>query len=187
MKVAHSRPIAAPVAAPVAGARPATALRQIGRPAAPRQARRAALSVRAVAAPVKPNAPGAKAVPAVTSEEAKMLYRDMVLGREFEEMCAQMYYRGKMFGFVHLYSGQEAVATGARRAHAASIAARAARGLFPASPPPIRAPWSPPTPPAESRAAHCPPPSPSAPRRRLALTPFRPPPPPSTPTNPRQA
>lgn len=22
----------------------------------------------------------------------------MVLGREFEEMCAQMYYRGKMFG-----------------------------------------------------------------------------------------
>lgn len=30
----------------------------------------------------------------------------MVLGREFEEMCAQMYYRGKMFGFVHLYSGQ---------------------------------------------------------------------------------
>ena len=33
--------------------------------------------------------------------------RDMYLGREFEEMCAQMYYRGKMFGFVHLYSGQE--------------------------------------------------------------------------------
>ncbi len=24
--------------------------------------------------------------------------RDMYLGREFEEMCAQMYYRGKMFG-----------------------------------------------------------------------------------------
>jgi pyruvate dehydrogenase E1 component alpha subunit len=36
----------------------------------------------------------------------------MVLGREFEEMCAQMYYRGKMFGFVHLYSGQEAVSSG---------------------------------------------------------------------------
>lgn len=35
-----------------------------------------------------------------------------VLGREFEEMCAQMYYRGKMFGFVHLYSGQEAVSSG---------------------------------------------------------------------------
>ena len=26
--------------------------------------------------------------------------------------CAQMYYRGKMFGFVHLYNGQEAVSTG---------------------------------------------------------------------------
>nr|ARW69336.1 pyruvate dehydrogenase E1 component alpha subunit [Polysiphonia sp.] len=40
------------------------------------------------------------------------LYEDMVLGRYFEDMCAQMYYRGKMFGFVHLYNGQEAVATG---------------------------------------------------------------------------
>ena len=27
-----------------------------------------------------------------------------------------MYYRGKMFGFVHLYSGQEAVSTGVIRA-----------------------------------------------------------------------
>lgn len=41
-----------------------------------------------------------------------MLYEDMVLGRAFEDMCAQMYYRGKMFGFVHLYNGQEAVSTG---------------------------------------------------------------------------
>jgi pyruvate dehydrogenase E1 component alpha subunit len=40
----------------------------------------------------------------------------MFLGREFEEMCAQMYYRGKMFGFVHLYSGQEAVSTGVIKA-----------------------------------------------------------------------
>ena len=39
----------------------------------------------------------------------------MYMGREFEEMCAQMYYRGKMFGFVHLYSGQEACSTGAIR------------------------------------------------------------------------
>ena len=30
--------------------------------------------------------------------------------------CAQMYYRGKMFGFVHLYCGQEAVSTGVLRA-----------------------------------------------------------------------
>ncbi len=39
-----------------------------------------------------------------------------VLGRDFEDMCAQMYYRGKMFGFVHLYCGQEAVSTGVLRA-----------------------------------------------------------------------
>ncbi len=40
------------------------------------------------------------------------LYKDMLLGRKFEDMCAQMYYRGKMFGFVHLYNGQEAISTG---------------------------------------------------------------------------
>lgn len=40
------------------------------------------------------------------------IYEDLMLGRTFEDMCAQMYYRGKMFGFVHLYNGQEAVSTG---------------------------------------------------------------------------
>ncbi|XP_061996984.1 pyruvate dehydrogenase E1 component subunit alpha-3, chloroplastic [Rosa rugosa] len=48
----------------------------------------------------------------ITREEGLELYEDMVLGRAFEDMCAQMYYRGKMFGFVHLYNGQEAVSTG---------------------------------------------------------------------------
>ena len=48
----------------------------------------------------------------ITKEEGLQLYEDMVLGRSFEDMCAQMYYRGKMFGFVHLYNGQEAVSTG---------------------------------------------------------------------------
>ncbi|XP_026657736.2 pyruvate dehydrogenase E1 component subunit alpha-3, chloroplastic isoform X2 [Phoenix dactylifera] len=48
----------------------------------------------------------------VTRREALDLYEDMALGRSFEDMCAQMYYRGKMFGFVHLYNGQEAVSTG---------------------------------------------------------------------------
>ncbi|OAY74608.1 pyruvate dehydrogenase E1 component subunit alpha-3, chloroplastic [Ananas comosus] len=52
------------------------------------------------------------ATPAVTREESLELYEDMILGRTFEDMCAQMYYRGKMFGFVHLYNGQEAVSTG---------------------------------------------------------------------------
>nr|YP_009391456.1 pyruvate dehydrogenase E1 component alpha subunit [Platysiphonia delicata]ARW59600.1 pyruvate dehydrogenase E1 component alpha subunit [Platysiphonia delicata] len=45
-----------------------------------------------------------------------LIYKDMILGRYFEDMCAQMYYRGKMFGFVHLYSGQEAVSTGVIKA-----------------------------------------------------------------------
>nr|YP_010196789.1 pyruvate dehydrogenase E1 component alpha subunit [Gracilaria cliftonii]UAD84593.1 pyruvate dehydrogenase E1 component alpha subunit [Gracilaria cliftonii] len=48
----------------------------------------------------------------INSEVVLSLYKDMLLGRYFEDMCAQMYYRGKMFGFVHLYNGQEAVSTG---------------------------------------------------------------------------
>ena len=52
----------------------------------------------------------------VTGEEGLILYRDMVLGRRFEDKCAEMYYRGKMFGFVHLYNGQEAVSTGVIKA-----------------------------------------------------------------------
>lgn len=48
----------------------------------------------------------------ITKEEGLMLYEDMVLGRLFEDKCAEMYYRGRMFGFVHLYNGQEAVSTG---------------------------------------------------------------------------
>jgi pyruvate dehydrogenase E1 component alpha subunit len=48
----------------------------------------------------------------ITKEEALILYEDMVLGRFFEDKCAEMYYRGRMFGFVHLYNGQEAISTG---------------------------------------------------------------------------
>ncbi|HYW22234.1 MAG TPA: pyruvate dehydrogenase (acetyl-transferring) E1 component subunit alpha [Nodularia sp. (in: cyanobacteria)] len=48
----------------------------------------------------------------ITKEVGLRLYEDMVLGRSFEDKCAEMYYRGKMFGFVHLYNGQEAVSTG---------------------------------------------------------------------------
>nr|YP_009314745.1 Pyruvate dehydrogenase E1 component, alpha subunit [Neoizziella asiatica]SCW23200.1 Pyruvate dehydrogenase E1 component, alpha subunit [Neoizziella asiatica] len=52
----------------------------------------------------------------VASDNLLQLYQDMILGRSFEDMCAQMYYRGKMFGFVHLYNGQEAVSTGVIKA-----------------------------------------------------------------------
>lgn len=73
--------------------------------------RRMSMRTQSVAEAVKPSSPSKKG-DAMSAEVAKELYEDMVLGREFEEMCAQMYYRGKMFGFVHLYSGQEAVSTG---------------------------------------------------------------------------
>ncbi|HEY9737184.1 MAG TPA: pyruvate dehydrogenase (acetyl-transferring) E1 component subunit alpha [Trichocoleus sp.] len=52
----------------------------------------------------------------LTEQEGLRLYEDMVLGRFFEDKCAEMYYRGKMFGFVHLYNGQEAVSTGVIKA-----------------------------------------------------------------------
>nr|QCI09013.1 Pyruvate dehydrogenase E1 component alpha subunit [Inkyuleea mariana] len=48
----------------------------------------------------------------ISHDSILLLYKDMLLGRSFEDMCAQMYYRGKMFGFVHLYNGQEAVSSG---------------------------------------------------------------------------
>jgi pyruvate dehydrogenase E1 component alpha subunit len=40
-----------------------------------------------------------------------MLYQ-MVLGRRFEEKCAEVYRMGKIGGFCHLYIGQEAIAAG---------------------------------------------------------------------------
>ncbi len=52
----------------------------------------------------------------ITKAEGLMLYRDTILGRFFEDKCAEMYYRGKMFGFVHLYNGQEAVSSGVIKA-----------------------------------------------------------------------
>ena len=52
----------------------------------------------------------------ISKEEGLRLYEDMVLGRLFEDKCAEMYYRGRMFGFVHLYNGQEAVSTGVIKA-----------------------------------------------------------------------
>ncbi len=56
--------------------------------------------------------PKLPAIAPLSREEGLLIYEDMVLGRFFEDKCAEMYYRGKMFGFVHLYNGQEAVSTG---------------------------------------------------------------------------
>jgi len=51
----------------------------------------------------------------LTLHEAQLLelYRRMVLIRQFEEKTAEMYARGKITGFCHLYAGEEAVAAGA--------------------------------------------------------------------------
>lgn len=49
----------------------------------------------------------------LTEEEHLKLYRQMVLIRTFEETCAEQYVKGKITGFTHLYSGEEAVGVGA--------------------------------------------------------------------------
>ena len=51
----------------------------------------------------------------LTLQEAQLLelFRRMVLIRQFEEKTAEMYARGKITGFCHLYAGEEAVAVGA--------------------------------------------------------------------------
>ncbi len=44
------------------------------------------------------------------------LYEQMVLCREFEDSCAEQYTKGHITGFLHLYSGQEAVVVGMQMA-----------------------------------------------------------------------
>jgi pyruvate dehydrogenase E1 component alpha subunit len=48
--------------------------------------------------------------------ELLKMYEQMVLCREFEESCAEQYTKGNITGFLHLYSGQEAVAVGSTAA-----------------------------------------------------------------------
>ena len=54
----------------------------------------------------------------LTLDESQLLdvYRKMVTIRRFEEKAAEMYTRGKITGFCHLYAGEEAVAVGAIQA-----------------------------------------------------------------------
>ncbi len=52
----------------------------------------------------------------VEPAHALELLREMLLVRRFEEKCAEVYSAGKIRGFLHLYIGEEAVATGAMRA-----------------------------------------------------------------------
>lgn len=50
---------------------------------------------------------------ALTGDDLISLYRMMFLIRRFEEKASEMYARGKITGFSHLYIGEEAVAVGA--------------------------------------------------------------------------
>ena len=52
----------------------------------------------------------------VAREHALALLRQLVLIRRFEERSAELYTRGKIRGFLHLYIGEEAVAVGAMQA-----------------------------------------------------------------------
>lgn len=47
------------------------------------------------------------------AESARVALWQMVRIRRFEEKCAEMYSAGKIRGFLHLYIGEEAIATGA--------------------------------------------------------------------------
>ncbi|GGB91229.1 pyruvate dehydrogenase E1 component subunit alpha [Marinobacterium zhoushanense] len=48
----------------------------------------------------------------VDGEHALALFTEMVRVRRFEEKCAEMYSKGAIRGFLHLYIGEEAVGTG---------------------------------------------------------------------------
>ncbi|CAA9578687.1 MAG: Pyruvate dehydrogenase E1 component alpha subunit [uncultured Thermomicrobiales bacterium] len=49
---------------------------------------------------------------ALSAEQRLELYRKMVLIRIFEEACQRAFRKGQIGGYLHLYIGQEAVATG---------------------------------------------------------------------------
>jgi len=49
----------------------------------------------------------------LSKSELLEFYRQMRLVREFERECARQYTRGNIRGFLHLYSGEEAIAVGA--------------------------------------------------------------------------
>ncbi len=58
----------------------------------------------------------------IDRDHALALLRQMVLIRRFEEKAGELYTRGKIRGFLHLYIGEEAVAVGAMQAFTADDA-----------------------------------------------------------------
>lgn len=53
------------------------------------------------------------AIKKTPKEELLKMLEQMILGRRFEEKCAEVYRMGKIGGFCHLYIGQEAIGIGA--------------------------------------------------------------------------
>jgi pyruvate dehydrogenase E1 component alpha subunit len=71
--------------------------------------------MRAATSPANGTAPGDGAAPPpgeLGAEERLELYRQMVLIRLFEEACQRAFRKGQIGGYLHVYIGQEAVATG---------------------------------------------------------------------------
>jgi pyruvate dehydrogenase E1 component alpha subunit len=50
------------------------------------------------------------------TDHSRLLLREMLRIRRFEEKCAELYSAGKIRGFLHLYIGEEAVAVGVMQA-----------------------------------------------------------------------
>ncbi|MGX6961027.1 MAG: pyruvate dehydrogenase (acetyl-transferring) E1 component subunit alpha [Candidatus Karelsulcia muelleri] len=48
----------------------------------------------------------------ITNETYLKWYKDMYFWRKFEERCRSLYFKQKISGFLHLYSGQEAIPAG---------------------------------------------------------------------------
>ncbi len=63
----------------------------------------------------KKKAAGA-AAPELPAEQLRQMYRDMLEQRRLEESAARAYGMGRIYGFCHLYIGQEAVSTGCSHA-----------------------------------------------------------------------
>ncbi len=57
-----------------------------------------------------------RTVPALSADDERRAYREMLLIRRFEERAGQMYGMGLIGGFCHLYIGQEAVVVGMQMA-----------------------------------------------------------------------
>ena len=68
---------------------------------------------RAPQPPTPPELPARSSLPDLDRADLLALYRQMVLIRRVEELAAKAYTQRKIFGFCHLYIGQESVAVGA--------------------------------------------------------------------------